>query len=63
MGIGPTYSAWEADVLPLNYTRMFVKLSIAQVTAKIKQKICHFELRLLPVFKMAYAIISNNSAD
>jgi hypothetical protein len=22
MGIEPTYSAWEADVLPLNYTRM-----------------------------------------
>ena len=21
MGIEPTYSAWEADVLPLNYTR------------------------------------------
>ena len=20
-GIGPAYSAWEADVLPLNYTR------------------------------------------
>ena len=22
MGIEPTFSAWEADVLPLNYTRM-----------------------------------------
>ena len=22
MGIEPTYSAWEADVLPLNYTRV-----------------------------------------
>src|SRR6185295_884810 len=22
MGIEPTYSAWEADVLPLNYTRL-----------------------------------------
>ena len=21
-GIGPAYSAWEADVLPLNYTRV-----------------------------------------
>jgi hypothetical protein len=21
MGIEPTFSAWEADVLPLNYTR------------------------------------------
>jgi hypothetical protein len=23
MGIEPTYQAWEARVLPLNYTRMF----------------------------------------
>jgi hypothetical protein len=23
MGIEPTQSAWKADVLPLNYTRMF----------------------------------------
>jgi hypothetical protein len=23
MGIEPTFSAWEADVLPLNYTRAF----------------------------------------
>jgi hypothetical protein len=22
MGIEPTFSAWEADVLPLNYTRL-----------------------------------------
>ncbi len=22
MGIGPTQSAWKADVLPLNYTRI-----------------------------------------
>jgi hypothetical protein len=22
MGIEPTYSAWKADVLPLNYTRL-----------------------------------------
>ena len=24
-GIEPSYSAWEADVLPLNYTRDFCK--------------------------------------
>ena len=24
MGIEPTFSAWEADVLPLNYTRNFL---------------------------------------
>ena len=23
MGIGPTQSAWKADILPLNYTRVF----------------------------------------
>ena len=23
MGIGPTQSAWKADVLPLNYTRTY----------------------------------------
>ena len=25
MGIEPTFSAWEADVLPLNYTRFGVR--------------------------------------
>ena len=24
MGIEPTYSAWKADVLPLNYTRILI---------------------------------------
>ena len=24
MGIEPTFSAWEADVLPLNYTRIYL---------------------------------------
>ena len=24
MGIEPTYPAWKAGVLPLNYTRMFI---------------------------------------
>jgi hypothetical protein len=26
MGIEPTYSAWEADVLPLNYTRIELQI-------------------------------------
>ncbi len=26
MGIEPTTSAWKAEVLPLNYTRMVVKM-------------------------------------
>ena len=25
MGIEPTFSAWEADVLPLNYTRKYIR--------------------------------------
>ncbi len=29
MGIEPTSSAWKAEVLPLNYTRLFVTLNIA----------------------------------
>ena len=28
MGIEPTYSAWEADVLPLNYTRKVIVVVI-----------------------------------
>ena len=30
MGIEPTFSAWEADVLPLNYTRLFSGYSMAR---------------------------------
>ena len=30
-GIEPPYSAWEADILPLNYTRKFFTLYQAQV--------------------------------
>ena len=26
MGIEPTFEAWEAPVLPLNYTRMYLVL-------------------------------------
>ena len=31
MGIEPTRSAWEAEVLPLNYTRNFSALGIIAV--------------------------------
>ena len=27
MGIGPTQSAWKADVLPLNYTRAITAIT------------------------------------
>ena len=36
MGIEPTYSAWEADVLPLNYTRK----SIVFVILPLHPNIC-----------------------
>ena len=37
MGIEPTFSAWEADVLPLNYTRMYTTSGICPMvhTGKI----------------------------
>ena len=33
MGIEPTLSAWEAEVLPLNYTRQEALLTVADITA------------------------------
>ena len=30
MGIEPTYPAWKAGVLPLNYTRMLAVISLQQ---------------------------------
>ena len=32
MGIEPTLSAWEAEVLPLNYTRQEALLAVAAIT-------------------------------
>ena len=34
MGIEPTPSAWEAEVLPLNYTRFGIPRDLTQVTVK-----------------------------
>ena len=28
MGVEPTYSAWEADVLPINYIRIYIYFNI-----------------------------------
>ena len=36
MGIEPTYAAWEAAVLPLNYTRDGRGLSMASHSLKLK---------------------------
>ena len=37
MGIEPTFSAWEADVLPLNYTRLFLLFLIRRARRTMKQ--------------------------
>ncbi len=38
MGIEPTLSAWEAEVLPLNYTRFYTVgiISFASITMALK---------------------------
>ena len=28
MGVEPTYAAWEADVLPINYIRIYIYFNI-----------------------------------
>lgn len=43
MGVEPTYAAWEAAVLPMNYTRVYsyfsAKSAICQELDKVNQKI------------------------
>ena len=34
MGIEPMLSAWEAEVLPLNYTRVFTRRDLTTILAK-----------------------------
>jgi hypothetical protein len=41
MGIEPTPSAWKAEVLPLNYTRLFFLSAPAPRTAGPIPEICH----------------------
>lgn len=31
MGVEPTHSAWEANVLPINYVRIFIYFIIKQI--------------------------------
>ena len=33
MGIGPTQSAWKADILPLNYTRTNAEMQSQKITS------------------------------
>ena len=39
-GIEPAFSAWEADVLPLNYTRRTSPQDTGDRTSRIKEKTC-----------------------
>ncbi len=32
MGIEPTYPAWKAGVLPLNYTRILMRNAVSQMS-------------------------------
>ncbi len=43
MGVEPTSEAWEASILPMNYSRIFncVNISLTQTTLKIKRKIAN----------------------
>ncbi len=34
MGIEPTLSAWEAEVLPLNYTRLSNNFTFMEISVK-----------------------------
>lgn len=42
-GIEPAYSAWEADILPLNYTRILSHhISISQTCQLLDDSLCWF---------------------
>lgn len=38
MGIEPTYSAWKADILPLNYIRMQTNNLKSEVNQQMKYR-------------------------
>ena len=40
MGIEPTYSAWKADVLPLNYTRIVWVIPVVDGKARYAGMYC-----------------------
>ncbi len=39
MGVEPTSEAWEASILPMNYSRIFIcaRISLTQTNIKIKR--------------------------
>ena len=60
MGIEPTYLAWKASVLPLNYTRMFLCFFVSLKTRII---ISHGFIKCNPFFQifLIFLIIYNIS--
>ena len=54
MGIEPTSSAWKAEVLPLNYTRLFQNLSNHDSLYKPDPKL----IRLAPQSDQTFALYS-----
>ena len=60
MGIEPTYPAWKAGVLPLNYTRMFLYFFVSLKTRII---ISHGFIKCNPFFQifLIFLIIYNIS--
>ena len=58
MGIEPTYPAWKAGVLPLNYTRMFLYFFVSLKTRII---ISHGFIKCNPFFQifLIFLIIYN----
>ena len=60
MGIEPTYPAWKAGVLPLNYTRMFLCFFVSLKTRII---ISHGFIKCNPFFQifLIFLIIYNIS--
>ena len=45
MGIEPTLSAWEAEVLPLNYTRVQQSGIFARFAAHVNDGVMFFAIR------------------
>ena len=52
MGIEPTYSAWEADVLPLNYTRNAGKDAQAAPGFQVKSRVRLYQCKSIQRFSL-----------
>ena len=53
MGIEPTFSAWEADVLPLNYTRILLAKAFLGIPVVISLFFHHQPGLTWPVVRQA----------